>query len=503
MRISSTEKYISLALHTLERSIVPELQSSDAKASAEMVKMVLGEILKRESFTPGLLEKQLAEGNALVREMEAFNLQIGGQETGSIQPATGDAESSFQSLVEQHSQLTERIARLADNLVGQRCRLLDPRHQKALSALLHKVAVWDYAYWKAQRETPVPTQAVPKKGPGGPLTRETLQAFLRTQHPDGEQCSVTEMNPIPGGFAKQTFRVTVRNAVGELEPLIVRKCDPTPMGRYGCFLLDQEFYLMKDAFNNSDLPLAEPLFLAKDFPGVDANFYVMSPLPGSVPSSFLGAATADIPETVILQMAEFMARLHSLKLDTYPNFLDRFGHPDLRTDTVESCYRRTIKEWKQYYETAGHLPSPFISYLLDWLEQNVPHHTSPPVLVHGDFNVHNILVENERITGVLDWECALFGAPEQDLAYLKSIISHHIEWDRFLAHYRACGGPEIDESSMDFYMTFASMRLCVIFNRGIVNLQSGVTSDIRYAVVEMELTPEFMKQSLTCTAGVA
>ena len=503
MRISSTEKYISLALQTLEKSIVPELQSSDAKAGADMVKMVLGEILKREDFTPGLLEKNLADGNALVKELEAFHLQVGGKEAGSMQPATGNAETSFRSLIEQHSRLTEHIARLADSLVAQRSRIADPAQQKVLSVLMHKVAVWDYAYWKVQRETPVPPIAAPEKGPGAPLTKETLQAFLRTQHPDGDRCSVTEMSPIPGGFAKQTFRVTVKNAAGKLEQLIVRKCDPSPMGRYGCFLLDQEFYLMKDAFNNSDLPLAEPLYLAKDFPGIDANFYAMSPLPGSVPSSFLGAATADIPETVILQMAEFMARLHSLKLDTYPNYLERFGHPDLRTDTVESCYRRTIKEWKQYYKTAGHLPSPFVSYLLDWLEQNVPHHTSPPVLVHGDFNVHNILVENERITGVLDWECSLFGAPEQDLAYLKSIISHHIEWDRFIAHYRASGGPEIDESSMNFYMTFASMRLCVIFNRGVVNLQSGVTRDIRYAVVEMELTPEFMKQSLTCITGTA
>ncbi|MCS0631217.1 phosphotransferase family protein [Telluria mixta] len=503
MRISSTEKYISLALHTLESSIVPELQSTDAKAGADMVKMVLGEILKREDFTPRVLEQNLADGNALVQELEAFHRQIDGKQTGTTPLATGHAETSFRSLIEQHSLLTERIAHLADSLVAHRSRIADPKQQQALSALMHKVAVWDYAYWKAQRETPVPTFAAPEKGPGGPLTRERLEAFLRTQHPDGERCSVVEMNPIPGGFAKQTFRVTVKDASGKLEPLIVRKCDPTPMGRMGCFLLDQEFYLIKDAFKNSDLPLAEPLYLAKDFPGVDATFYAMSPLPGTVPSTFLGGATADIPETVILQMAEFMARLHSLKLDTYPNYLERFGHPDLYTDTVESCYRRTIKEWKQYFETSGHLPSPFVSYLFDWLEQNVPKHTSPPVLIHGDFNVHNILVENERITGVLDWECAMFGAPEQDLAYLKQIISHHIEWDRFLAHYRASGGPEIDEASMDFYMTFASMRMCVIFNRGVVNLQSGVTRDIRYAVVEMELTPEFMRQSLMCTTGTA
>lgn len=37
-------------------------------------------------------------------------------------------------------------------------------------------------------------------------------------------------------------------------------------------------------------------------------------------------------------------------------------------------------------------------------------------LVHGDLIMHNVLVESERITGVLDWELAFWGDSDYDLA---------------------------------------------------------------------------------------
>jgi aminoglycoside phosphotransferase (APT) family kinase protein len=506
MKISSTEKYLSATLHSLETILAPELVSSKAKATAEIMKQVLGELLKREHFSPRLLDEQVAEGRVLAERMTTFGREVGAIVIDADEaPADGGAlgaASGFQFLAEEHGRLTERIARLADSLAAQRGSITDTAQQEFLSARLHKVAVWDYAYCSAQREAAVPAAAPPARVAGAPLNKELLQTFLRTRHPDGERCSVTELKPIPGGFGKQTYRATLKDAAGELHPLIVRKSDPTPMVQFGCFFIEQEFYLLKDAFRNSKLPLAEPLYLGKDVPGVDADFYVMSALPGAVPSSFLGAASAVIPESVMLQMAENMARLHNLKLmDAFPDFTARFGHPDLATDSIESCYQRSIRDWKTYYEQGNHLPSPFVSYLFDWLQQHLPHHTGRPVVVHGDFNIHNVLVEDGRITGILDWECAMIGAPEQDLAYVKPIISQHIGWDRFLAHYRNSGGPAIDEASMNFYMTFAAMRLCVLFNKGIRNLQTGVTRDIRYAVVDLGLMPEFMKQALACTSA--
>ena len=498
MKITDNATYLRVALHTLQSKIAPELTSGDGQAAAAMVGQVLDELLKREIAAPALLAQQIIAGAPLATRLAAFATTH-----GITVPEPGDTVSDgagFTALAAQHDALTAQIAALADALADRRADS-PTAAQDELSTLLLDVALWDQHYPLTQRDMPVPA-GVPVSVPAGaPLSRDLLEAFLRSVHPDGPDVSMVDMQPISGGFGKQTFRTRVREGSGAERVLIVRKSDPVPMVRKGAFLIDHEFHLLRDLHATGLLPLAEPLWLAKDFPGVDADFYVMQALPGAVPSSFLGAASASIPEAIILQLAGHMARLHSMNLSGLSGFLGRFESPAVATDTIESCYRRQIAEWKDYYHRAGHLPAPFVTYLLDWLDRNVPADPRRPVLVHGDLNIHNVLVEDGHITGILDWECAMIGAPEQDLAYVRPILSQHIEWDRFLAHYRASGGPEVNQAGLDFYMAFSAMRLCIIFNKGVRNLQDHAHQDIRYSVIDLSLTPEFMKQALACTNG--
>lgn len=501
MRISTTDGFLSVALHTLQNKILPALPAGDSQAAAAILGQVLTDLLKRERQTPELLTAQLDSGAALLMRLEALCGRLGlDANAAGDAPAETEEQSGFAGLVARHELQTAVIASRAAALVAARASA-GAAMQEEITAIVREVGLWDEAFARAQREATVEVSPPLARPRGAPLSHETLEAFLRTQHPDGEACRLVSFNPIPGGFGKQTFRAVLADAAGQNRSLIVRKSDPTPMAETGCFRIEEEFHLLRDVAANSDLPVAEPLWMGKDVAGVDADFYVMTALPGAVPSSFLGAASAQIPEAILLQIAENMARLHRIALPRFGAYLERFGLQGAVGETVEACYRRQIREWKDYFERGGHLPSPFVVFLLDWLERNVPRHGAAPVLVHGDFNIHNVLVEEGRVTGILDWECAMIGAPEQDLAYVRPIMSQLIGWDRFLDHYAACGGPEIDRDSMDFYMVFSAMRLCVIFNRGVFNMQNGISRDIRYAVIDLDLTPEFMKQALASIAA--
>lgn len=502
MKSTETSHYLAVALQSLEKILLPELSSPDAKATAEIMRQVLGELLKREHFTPRLLDEHIAEGELLAERMAALLTELGAKPETTAATALGQraAGGDFPALARSYNQVTEHLAHLAEALCGQRGKIGDAAQQDYLSTLLHKAASWEVAFHSAQRAAATDIPPLQAKIVGTQLTQESLQTFLRTRHPAGDQCTVTAFAPIPGGFGKQTFRTTVTDGKGTTQNLIVRKSDPVPMIQHDGFFIDREFHLLKD-IHAAGYPVAEPLYLGSKVPGVDADFYVMSALQGAVPSSFLGAATATIPESVLLNMAELLAQLHQLKLENFTTYLNTVGQTVVLTDTVESCYRRGIAEYRAYSHRVEHLPSPYITYLLDWLEQHVPHDTRRPVLVHGDFNIHNVLALDGRITGVLDWECSNFGAPEQDLAYIKPIISKHIGWDRFVGHYRASGGPQIDESTLNFYMAFSAMRVSVLFNRGVLNLQQMLTRDIRFAVVELGLTPEFMGLAMASTAA--
>ncbi len=59
---------------------------------------------------------------------------------------------------------------------------------------------------------------------------------------------------------------------------------------------------------------------------------------------------------------------------------------------------------------------PILALALRWLESNLPP-AVPPRLVHGDFRLGNLLVEQGRLSGVLDWELAHLGDPHEDLAF--------------------------------------------------------------------------------------
>jgi hypothetical protein len=221
MEFSSTESYLALALASLENKLIHDLASQDAKATAEIVKTVLLDLIKRERYTPRLLAEHLVEGHLLAQNMAAFLGEIGNTKTNAIAPLSSSglqATPGFNALAADHRSLTAQIAHLADQLVMARDKAADTSQQQSLSTLLHKAAGWEYAYYASQRDAQVPPPAKPAERKG------------------------------------------------------------------------------------------EPLYLGVDVKGVDADFYAMTTLPGKVIGSFLGAASAVIPEGLVLQMAELLAR---------------------------------------------------------------------------------------------------------------------------------------------------------------------------------------------------
>jgi aminoglycoside phosphotransferase (APT) family kinase protein len=59
---------------------------------------------------------------------------------------------------------------------------------------------------------------------------------------------------------------------------------------------------------------------------------------------------------------------------------------------------------------------PAFALALRWAELNRPA-PAPPVLVHGDFRLGNIIVNQSRVTALVDWEFARYGDIAEDLAF--------------------------------------------------------------------------------------
>jgi aminoglycoside phosphotransferase (APT) family kinase protein len=64
-------------------------------------------------------------------------------------------------------------------------------------------------------------------------------------------------------------------------------------------------------------------------------------------------------------------------------------------------------------------PRPALEYILAWLDAHAPP-AAPLALVHGDFRTGNYMVADGRLTGVLDWEFAHWGDPDEDIGWIAA-----------------------------------------------------------------------------------
>lgn len=144
------------------------------------------------------------------------------------------------------------------------------------------------------------------------------------------------------------------------------------------------------------VPVPKVLADGADDP-VLGTYMVTSLLPGTEdPRAIL--ATPD-PDTLLDDLAEALAAIHTIDLD------------DSGLQPADQ-----LVLLRHLHDALGQ-PHPVFDLAFRQLEA-----TRPPAgettVVHGDFRLGNLLVEESALTGVLDWELAHLGDPASDLGWL-------------------------------------------------------------------------------------
>jgi hypothetical protein len=98
--------------------------------------------------------------------------------------------------------------------------------------------------------------------------------------------------------------------------------------------------------------------------------------------------------------ASFTATLATVhKLDWRAAGFEFLGVPRPGPDFA----RREIAKWRELIAVSEHPPEPILTDLIAWLEANAPA-TNRVTLVHGAYRTGNLLIHDDRISAVLDWE---------------------------------------------------------------------------------------------------
>jgi aminoglycoside phosphotransferase (APT) family kinase protein len=224
--------------------------------------------------------------------------------------------------------------------------------------------------------------------------RELVAAALAAVH--GGAVEVRHMRLAAGGNSRECWIVQVSRD-GAADTVVLR-CDPDDWIRPQ--EMTREIVGMRVA-ERSGIPAPRVIATHEDAPA-DRPFVIVDFVPGeSIPRRIHRQPEFGVArQRFAAQCGSILRRLHDS---------DPAGAHQLGT-------REPVAELERRYANASSA-SPVLAGALTWIREHQPG-AIEDVVVHGDFRLGNMLIDNDGIAAVLDWETAHLGDPYEDLAWV-------------------------------------------------------------------------------------
>lgn len=151
-----------------------------------------------------------------------------------------------------------------------------------------------------------------------------------------------------------------------------------------------------------------------------------------------------------------------------------------------------VSQWRGQLDEMGDTTATF-EWVFRWLEANRPP-ASPLGLVHGDFRMGNVIVDDSGLAAVLDWELVHLGEVYEDLAWFcirawRFGAPAHLgagglgSIESFLGAYEDAGGATLDRSAIRWWLVLATLRWGVICRYQAERHLSGQTPSVELATI--------------------
>ncbi|WNG83648.1 phosphotransferase family protein [Mycobacterium sp. ITM-2016-00316] len=151
-----------------------------------------------------------------------------------------------------------------------------------------------------------------------------------------------------------------------------------------------------------------------------------------------------------------------------------------------------LAEWRHQLDEMGDTTATF-EWAFRWLELHRPQPT-PSVLVHGDFRMGNLIVDDTGLAAVLDWELTHIGEALDDLAWFcirawrfgapASLGAGGLgSVEDFVTAYERAGGLPVDRAALRWWLVAATLRWGVICRYQYERHRSGLTRSVELAAI--------------------
>ena len=347
------------------------------------------------------------------------------------------------------------------------------RSDSEFAALLKKMGDVEsmglHEYARAIATINAPSEAPISRADGG-INRDLLQLYLRETFQARDAFEITDVRIISGGFSKLTILVTFAEHNQTLDKAILRIDRPAESNVLDTSVRSEYELLIALRENGVSVPKVYAFESTGNVLG--GPFLVMEHVIGSPAGSIF-----DYPPPnagLHTAIAHQLARIHSTPIEALG--ADIKGRHSSSREGVEEELRNIEAEWRRLGRYSALIERAFLL-----LRANSSVADGSRGLVHGDFGVHNLLADGNRITAVLDWELAHIGNPASDLGYYYYMAEHIGGWDRLLSAYEEAGGflPTTDE--LNYFRLLGTLRLAVLIHKVDAGFGAGALPGLSYA----------------------
>ena len=191
----------------------------------------------------------------------------------------------------------------------------------------------------------------------------------------------------------------------------------------------------------------------------------------------------DARERLAFQCGQTLGRIHKIPLESLPEGLSDHSGVLL------------FQRAQELLDTHGNL-SPVLQLGLNWLRDR-PRREPLRTLVHGDFRNGNLLVDEDGLVAVLDWELAHLGDPVQDLGYIcanvwrfgsPKPVGGFGDYADLLAGYESVTGIAPVMADIHYWQVHAALSWGMVCLRMLEMYRSGEDSSLERAAVGRRLS---------------
>lgn len=277
----------------------------------------------------------------------------------------------------------------------------------------------------------------------------------------GADAQLQGLKRLSGGASQETWAFEAATPQ-QTHPLILRRA---PGGVAAARASDAVALATEAALLNATIKsgVRVPEVLYVSAPGSElGEAFVMRRVAGeTLGRKILRDAEFEVARTRLTRdCGEALAGIHAVPTEGLPQLPQSLG-------------KDQIAKYEEIYRSFD-LPRPVLELAFSWLKKNAPA-PAKPVLVHGDFRLGNLIVDENGLGAVLDWELAHLGDPREDIAWLcvnswrfghsEKRVGGFGDLPEMLDAYAAAGGERFTAAEIDWWEILGSLKwgvMCMI-----------------------------------------